>query len=86
MKSIFEIYLSKVQHKMDNNGSVTPKIVEKSMKKQLKSFNILFEEIWVGWQKKFSSGEIYQFFPDKTLHNGFKANDNYLLKYQDDQL
>jgi hypothetical protein len=51
MKSIFEIYLSKVQHKMDNNGSVTPKIVEKSMKKQLKSFNILFEEIWVGWQK-----------------------------------
>jgi hypothetical protein len=56
MKSIFEIYLSKVQHKMDNNGSVTPKIVEKSsMKKQLKSFNIHFEEIWVGWQKKFSS-------------------------------
>jgi hypothetical protein len=55
MKSIFEIYLSKVQHKMDNNGSVTPKIVEKSMKKQLKSFNILFEEIWVGWQKRFSS-------------------------------
>ncbi|GAU44395.1 hypothetical protein TSUD_246210 [Trifolium subterraneum] len=31
--------------KWDNNGSVSPKMVVKSMKKKLKSFNILFEEI-----------------------------------------
>jgi hypothetical protein len=30
--------------KLDNNGSVTPKMVEKSMKKKLKSFNILLRK------------------------------------------